>query len=659
VIIDPYPTLMAVMHDRKDNTYLLPTGHAVREAGSVTASNRSLQWREKVIDPLFESKPDPRSLYLFATRSSASPTRCSRTSRSRTANEPLTRGHVLREINRGTWTIGYTGQSPERLKAAHASNAHTFNVTTLRAEGGPCDGDYYGLPWPCWGTPELKHPGTTCCTTPASRVKEGGLSSAPTSGSNATAKPARRGLLAGRPEIQDGYPAVHGRTCSSKLGWWDDLTPEEKEGGRGQGLDHRPVRRHHPRGDQARLRAVRQRQGALRGVELPGPGADCTASRCTRRATTWSRSTRPTRTARRSGGCRRATSRSIRTAKDHSKEYPLIHTSGRLVEYEGGGEETRSNPWLAEAAAGHVRRDQPGRRRTTRASTGSMVWLEGPEGGRIKVKAMVTRASAGASVFTPFHFGGWFQGEDLVDKYPEGPQPYVRGEACNTATTYGYDPVTHDAGNQDHALPITVPEARRRATMARMKFLCDAERCIECNACVTACKNEHEVPWGVNRRRVVTMNDGVPGERSISVACMHCTDAPCAAVCPVDCFYTTDDGIVLHDKDLCIGCGYCFYACPFGAPQFPQSSRPSRCAARWTSAPSARRARGDNSEAELEKYGTNRIAEGKLPLCAEMCATKALLAGDGDVVADIYRERVMRAGRPQTWGWETAYQMDR
>jgi Fe-S-cluster-containing dehydrogenase component len=122
--------------------------------------------------------------------------------------------------------------------------------------------------------------------------------------------------------------------------------------------------------------------------------------------------------------------------------------------------------------------------------------------------------------------------------------------------------------------------------MARMKFLCDAERCIECNACVTACKNENEVPWGVNRRRVVTINDGKPGERSISVACMHCSDAPCMAVCPVDCFYQTDDGVVLHNKDLCIGCGYCFYACPFGAPQYPQASTSVR-AARWTNAPSA------------------------------------------------------------------------
>src|SRR3977135_1059659 len=120
--------------------------------------------------------------------------------------------------------------------------------------------------------------------------------------------------------------------------------------------------------------------------------------------------------------------------------------------------------------------------------------------------------------------------------------------------------------------------------MARMKFLCDAERCIECNGCVTACKQENEVPWGVNRRRVVTINDGIVGaEKSISVACMHCSDAPCMAVCPVDCFYKTEDGVVLHDKDLCIGCGYCFYACPFGAPR----PWPGRCAPRGTSAPSA------------------------------------------------------------------------
>ena len=45
---------------------------------------------------------------------------------------------------------------------------------------------------------------------------------------------------------------------------------------------------------------------------------------------------------------------------------------------------------------------------------------------------------------------------------------------------------------------------------------------------------------------------------------MHCTDAPCLDVCPTNCIYHTEDGIVLHNKDQCIGCGYCSYACPFG-----------------------------------------------------------------------------------------------
>ena len=101
-----------------------------------------------MIEPRFESKTDHEIMYLFAQKFGY-------------ANElfkhiqvegtvPVVED-ILREINRGAWTIGYTGQSPERLKL-HMENQQTFDKTTLKAVGGPCDGDYYGLPWPCWGT---------------------------------------------------------------------------------------------------------------------------------------------------------------------------------------------------------------------------------------------------------------------------------------------------------------------------------------------------------------------------------------------------------------------------------------------------------------------------------------------------------------------------
>ena len=70
------------------------------------------------------------------------------------------------------------------------------------------------------------------------------------------------------------------------------------------------------------------------------------------------------------------------------------------------------------------------------------VWVETPTKAKLKVKTLVTERVAAGTVFLPFHFAGWWQGKDLLGKYPEGAAPIVRGEAVNTATTYGYDSVT-------------------------------------------------------------------------------------------------------------------------------------------------------------------------------------------------------------------------
>ncbi|MDP3512582.1 MAG: molybdopterin-dependent oxidoreductase, partial [Sulfuritalea sp.] len=172
LVIDPYPSATAAMAAmaRKDGVYLLPAATQFETVGSVTASNRSLQWREKVIEPLFESRPDHTIMYLLAQKFGFEK---EFTKNIKVSNNEPSMEDTLREINKGTWTIGYSGQSPERLKL-HMKNMHTFDVKTLRAKGGPCDGDYYGLPWPCYGNPEMKHPGSPNLYDTSKHVMEGG-----------------------------------------------------------------------------------------------------------------------------------------------------------------------------------------------------------------------------------------------------------------------------------------------------------------------------------------------------------------------------------------------------------------------------------------------------------------------------------------------------
>ena len=106
--------------------------------------------------------------------------------------------------------------------------------------------------------------------------------------------------------------------------------------------------------------------------------------------------------------------------KDVAKNFPLVLTSGRLVEYEGGGEETRSNPWLAELQQENFVEINPKDANDRGIRDGEYVWVKSPTGAQIKVKAMVTERVGAGTTFIPFHFSGWWQGQGHARVLPRG-----------------------------------------------------------------------------------------------------------------------------------------------------------------------------------------------------------------------------------------------
>jgi formate dehydrogenase major subunit len=455
VVIDPYPSATAAMAAmaRQDGAYLLPAATQMECEGSVTASNRSIQWREKVIDPMFESRTDHMIMYQLAQKFGFA--------KEFTAKIKLAKGKggmdepdmadTLREINRGTWTIGYTGQSPERLQA-HMRNLHVFDVKTLRARGGKdaktgyvLDGDYYGLPWPCFGNAAMKHPGSPNLYQTERHVMDGGGNFRANFGveRNGVNLLAEDGSHSKGADITTGYPEFD-HVLLKKLGWWDDLTDDEKKLAEGKnwktdlsgGIQRVVMKVHgcHPFGN-AKARAVVWNfpdAVPLHREPLYSPRPDLIEKY-------------PTHADQKNRWRLPVLFKTVQDAnKDAVKQYPLIMTSGRLVEYEGGGDETRSNPWLAELQQEMFVEINPKDANDRGVKNNEYVWVStpAPSKPRLKVKTLVTERVAPGTVFLPFHFAGWFEGRDLLNHYPEGAAPVVRGEAVNTATTYGYDIVT-------------------------------------------------------------------------------------------------------------------------------------------------------------------------------------------------------------------------
>lgn len=177
-------------------------------------------------------------------------------------------------------------------------------------------------------------------------------------------------------------------------------------------------------------------------------------------------------------------------------------------------------------------------------------------------------------------------------------------------------------------------------TQHRWLMALDVDRCIGCGLCVEACKAENSVPNGDFRtwiERYITTkakpgsgepigevmvdspNGGIGGFTPSLVPkeqilksffvpklCNHCEDSPCTQVCPVGATFESPDGVVLVDKNYCIGCGFCVQACPYGCRFLnPETKTADKCTMCY-----------------------HRITRGLRPACVEICPSQARIFGD-------------------------------
>jgi len=150
----------------------------------------------------------------------------------------------------------------------------------------------------------------------------------------------------------------------------------------------------------------------------------------------------------------------------------------------------------------------------------------------------------------------------------------------------------------------------------QLGFYFDPNRCVQCHACEVACKSLHHLEFGIGWRSVISLWKGKYPEvinRTVSMACMHCGEPACKAVCPRDAIEKrAEDGIVVVHKDKCIGCHACLWVCPFGAVRFGGDGKMQKC----------------DSCFELVK-------EGKEPACVATCPAEALHFGPLEKMAEL------------------------
>jgi len=191
-----------------------------------------------------------------------------------------------------------------------------------------------------------------------------------------------------------------------------------------------------------------------------------------------------------------------------------------------------------------------------------------------------------------------------------------------------------------HEIAHAKPAEDAVSSDVRWGMLIDSNKCAEgCNDCVQACNDEHGLT-GFDRPatdaqwiRKVKLKDKQTGHtQTLPLLCQHCETPPCVDVCPTGASFKREDGIVLVDKHICIGCRYCMMACPYKARSFIHETLQDQM-------PHAPRGKGT---VESCTFCVHRVDDDRTPACVEACTAEnhnAMVFGDlNDPSSDISKQ---------------------
>ena len=432
VFIDPYVNDAAVITTRNDNLFLLPAASQVETSGTVVNTSRVAQWRSKVVEPMYESRPDHEILFDFAKRMGFYNEFIAGMGK---GDKFVWPEDATNEIARALKTIGMQGVTAERIKK-HTEKWHLFNSTSLKGRG-IVEKEYYGLPWPCWNE---KHPGSPVLYNTSLPVSQGGMGFRANFGleKNGVSLLAVEGSAPKGSKINGGYAEITGANIEALAGI--TLTAEEKalvEGKNWKNDDSGILVKYAlaaelcPYGNAKAMTVVPSFSDPIPKHREP------------------LHSFRPDLVSKYPAVKDKLNHFRVdvryeteQNAQDWTKDYPINIVSGRIVEHMGTGTETRASKYLSELSSEMYGELHPTLAGKLGLRDNEMMWVYGTGGGKIKIKCKYSLRVDEHSVFLPQNFSGIWSGESLVDRYPAGTAPHGLGENSTQVTSYGFDQQT-------------------------------------------------------------------------------------------------------------------------------------------------------------------------------------------------------------------------